>query len=142
MSLSKSLIDKPVIVGSHAGPQFKGRQGTIVDLHRGLVVEVDFDDGMYHNSCRINIKGLRAPEQVLPKGFKKVVRSTQYHPSHTLYTPKDFTKEEIARGNVLADMVINGHVKVCKQCGCSGMDKWFPYPCGAQRKARRKRHAH
>lgn len=140
-SIRDAVLNKPVIAVSHCKPQFKNRQGIIVDIDRHLMCIVQFDDGMYHKQGRINIKGLRAPHQVMAQGVKKVVTSTQYHPSHTLYTPKDFTAEEIARGNPLADMVINGHVKVCKQCRCSGMDKWFPYPCGAERKSRKARQA-
>jgi hypothetical protein len=147
MSLSKLLIDKPVVVVSHAGPQFIGRMGRIVDLHPGLMADVDFYDGMYHNTCRISVRGLRAPEQVDAK--KRVKVNADIHPSHQLYTEKDFTDKEINYGNVIANAVLRHRHSVCKRCGCSNAIEYFEYkngdsawltrPCGDKRKARRKR---
>ena len=37
--------------------------------------------------------------------------------THTLFTPEDFTAEEIARGNVLAVAVVDEGASVCKDCG-------------------------
>jgi hypothetical protein len=47
---------------------------------------------------------------------------------HVLYTPGDFTPEEISRGNKLAEAVIEGGLSVCKKCGEyeAGLDA----PCG------------
>lgn len=39
--------------------------------------------------------------------------------SHTLYEPSDFTTEEYERRNVLAVMVIDGDLSICKFCGRS-----------------------
>jgi len=36
---------------------------------------------------------------------------------HTWYGPKDFTKEEITRRNILAFAVLNEGQRVCKGCG-------------------------
>lgn len=37
--------------------------------------------------------------------------------THTLYTAADFTRDEIARANVLAVAVIDEGRQICKQCG-------------------------
>jgi len=38
---------------------------------------------------------------------------------HVLYEPEDFTQAEYERRNVIAVMVIDGGLGVCKRCGAS-----------------------
>lgn len=56
---------------------------------------------------------------------------------HILYEPKDFTQAEHERRNVLAVMVIDGGLGVCKQCGAAEreLDDWPT--CEAYRAHRR-----
>lgn len=50
------------------------------------------------------------------------------HKSHILYVDSDFTSEEIDRNNRIADLVINGGLAICKQCGKAEAElvKWCP----------------
>ena len=42
--------------------------------------------------------------------------------THVLYVNSDFTKEEIARKNIIAVSVIIHKMKICKMCGGRGYE--------------------
>lgn len=48
---------------------------------------------------------------------------------HVLYTDKDFTVEEVQRGNHLAKMVVEWGLSVCKICGAAECE--LENPCRA-----------
>lgn len=52
---------------------------------------------------------------------------------HELYEPKDFTSDEYARRNVLAVMVIDGGLGVCKKCGAAEIELETWVTCQAYR---------
>lgn len=56
-----------------------------------------------------------------------VFRGTGDAMNHVLYTPADFTAEEIDRRNRLAVVVIDGGLSICKICGAaeSELQDWL-----------------
>lgn len=49
--------------------------------------------------------------------------------THELYVAKDFTNEEVDRGNALAKAVIDGGLSICKKCGAGEAE--LEKVCGA-----------
>lgn len=60
---------------------------------------------------------------------------------HELYEPKDFTNEEYQRRNVLAVMVIDGGLGVCKRCGATEIELETWVTCQAYRAHMKTKHA-
>lgn len=59
---------------------------------------------------------------------------------HELYEPKDFTSDEYARRNVLAVMVIDGGLGVCKKCGAAEIELETWVTCQAYRAHMKAKH--
>lgn len=60
---------------------------------------------------KINARSARLAKQI-----KKNIYADKHH-GHTFFRATDFTKEEIARKNELAIMVLNRGTLICKYCG-------------------------
>lgn len=54
--------------------------------------------------------------------LREKYRSPEPRNQHILYTPADFTGEEMDRRNALAVAVIESGLGICKRCGAAGID--------------------
>ena len=87
----------------------------LVRIHKELV-----EQGAHVTDDMHQLTKILGIDLAHPDGDRTIING------HELYKDSDFTDKELARGNKLGEMVVEGGLNVCRKCGEyeSGLDEW------------------